>query len=260
MAGEPEHLSWVERTETPLGACLACRHRQMPYAGGVLSDQPERRQPLPSVGRLPGHLLGGLTPRQRWLVLATAVALVAAIVAAAVAFVPSLRAERDAKVAAESRQAAADRAALRARLDREARAVTGIGPAAKGVATGRVVATRRRLLEKLEAGVLADARLRAGRGELKGAYGSAVCFEFPKRLTELRPEQQTRRSVMRMECIAVASKVRRSELSTGSLIGQPFRARVDFAQGRFAWCKIVQRPGELSIQQAMLRVPRRCGG
>ena len=226
----------------------------------VLSDEPERRQPLPSLVRLPAHLLRGLTPLRRRLVLTAAVTLVTAIAVAGVAFVPSLRAEREARVAAEARRAAADRAASLARLDREAEALTGAGPAARGVAAGRVVTTRRRLLDELEADVLADSQLRARRGELKGAYRSAACFEFPKRLTEQRPEQQVRRSVMRMECIAVSSEVRSSELSTGSLIGQPFRARVDFARGRFAWCKIVQRPGELSIQQALFRVPRRCGG
>jgi hypothetical protein len=46
-----------------------------------------------------------------------------------------------------------------------------------------------------------------------------------------------------------------------SLIGQPYRARVDFAHGRFAFCKIVQVPGEMSIKlKPVLVIPAACGG
>jgi hypothetical protein len=64
-----------------------------------------------------------------------------------------------------------------------------------------------------------------------------------------------------MECLAVLDSVARSEQTTGSIIGHPFRARVDFDQGRYTWCKIVQRPGELSFdKEPVVRIPRACGG
>jgi hypothetical protein len=224
----------------------------------VLSEQPERRQPLPSLWGVPGHVLRGLTPGRRRLAVAGLGALVLGIAAAGIFVVPSLRAQRDARQTVADRHAATARASLLARLDREARPHLGTGPAVRRVSPGRAVAVRARLLDVLEAGVLQDARLRVRHGELSGAYRSAACFEFPKRLTDLRPEQLVRRSRMRVECIAASSQVAPSAVTSGSLIGVPYRARVDFARGRFAWCRIVQRPGELSIQQAQFRVPKRC--
>jgi type II secretory pathway component PulM len=224
----------------------------------VLSEQPERRQPLPTLWGVPGHLVRGLTPGRRRLAIAGLAVLLLGVAAAGVFVVPSYRAQRDAQQAAQARRAAADRATLLARLDREARPHAGAGPAAAGVPPHRAVAVRGRLLDALEADVLVDARARVRQGELEGAYRSATCFEFPKRLTTLRPEQLVHRPRLRVECIAASSEVAPSRLSSGSLIGVPYRAKVDFARGRFAWCKIVQRPGELSIQQAQFRVPKAC--
>ena len=51
------------------------------------------------------------------------------------------------------------------------------------------------------------------------------------------------------------------ETTTGSLIGQPYRALLDFTHGRYAFCKIVQQPGELAIQRdPVMRIARACGG
>lgn len=226
----------------------------------MLSEQPERRKPLPSFWAVPGHLLGGLSRGGRRLAVGAFLGLIAVVAVFGLAVVPDLRADRESRAAGEARRAAAERSALIAELDRQAQARVGTGPATAGVADGRLVARRRSLLVTLEDDVRADAQARADRGELRGTYRSARCFEFPKRLTDRTPEQLTNRPVLRMECIAVASRVRPSERSTGSLIGQPFRARIDFERGRYAWCKIVQRPGELSIQQALVRVPRACRG
>jgi hypothetical protein len=52
-----------------------------------------------------------------------------------------------------------------------------------------------------------------------------------------------------------------NELTTGSLIGQPYRARLDFKRGRYAFCKIVQQPGEMAIQERpVIDIPRVCSG
>jgi hypothetical protein len=64
-----------------------------------------------------------------------------------------------------------------------------------------------------------------------------------------------------MECLAVTAHVSPGAATSGSLIGQPYRALVRFDRGRFTWCQIVQMPGELSIaRESVLEVPTACGG
>jgi hypothetical protein len=113
----------------------------------------------------------------------------------------------------------------------------------------------------LQAAVLADAQARARRGELPGSYRATTCFRYPKQLDERPPAAGTAPAVV-VECLAVTRDVAASSgVTVGSLIGQPYRARLDFARGRFAFCKIVQQPGELSIHRApVLRIPAACGG
>jgi hypothetical protein len=49
--------------------------------------------------------------------------------------------------------------------------------------------------------------------------------------------------------------------TNGGAIGYPYRARVDFASGRFALCKVSGVPGEGSLlQQVAVPVPVACGG
>jgi len=224
--------------------------------GGDVSSDPDRYEPLPSFAGLPAFLWRKLGRGGRRALVA---GLVAAAAAAAV-LVPAARRDAGDQARATERASRTEAAARRARIAREARPRTGTGPAAEGLAGRRALRARRALTARLEAGVLADARARAARGELRGRYRSSACFEFPKRLGTRPPSDDLRRAAATFECLAVSSRVAPDERTTGSLIGQPFRARVDFAAGRYAWCKIVQRPGELSIRRAELRVPRACGG
>ena len=45
------------------------------------------------------------------------------------------------------------------------------------------------------------------------------------------------------------------------MVGHPFRARVDYGTGRYAWCKVSGRAGEGSFTELTgVKVPRACGG
>jgi hypothetical protein len=227
-----------------------------------MPQDPDRYQPLPSLLELPSFLLRKLPRRRRRMVTAAgALVLLAAVVAAAVVL-PGADSQRHARASAAERRAAAQRIALLARYAREARPRTGRGPAAAGRRAPQALRSRRTLVAGLQAAVLADARERARRGELRGGYASTACFGYPKGLDTRPPADELGRPVAIMECLAVARNVASTaRVTTGSLIGQPYRVRVDFAHGRYAYCKIVQTPGELSIQRGpVLHIPQACGG
>jgi hypothetical protein len=232
----------------------------MVYDGDV--SQPDRYEPLPSLVELPGYLIRRLSPSRRRLALGAGSLLLAAAVLAAVLVVPQLRSERNDHEAQATRRAQAAQAGLLAKYAREARPISGAGPAAEGRQDAAALVARRRLVAGLEGAVLADARARATRGELHGRYAATTCYRFPKGLDDRPPADDLARRTAVLECIAVAAKVARdARTTTGSLIGQPYRALVDFTHGRYAFCKIVQVPGELAIRRGtVLKVPQACGG
>jgi hypothetical protein len=227
-----------------------------------VSTEPERYEPLPSLLELPSYLLRKLTPQGRRLAAAAgALLLVLAVVAAAVV-VPGMRSDERDRQAQDEQRAASANAELKTRYQREARPVRGTGPAAAGRQGEAALTARRELVAGLQAAVLADARARAQRGELDGRYSATTCYGYPKRLDAPPPAEDIARATDIVECLAVSREVPRDARTTsGSLIGQPYRALVDFAHGRYAFCKIVQQPGELSIQRdPVMKVPRACGG
>jgi hypothetical protein len=227
----------------------------------TVSTDPDRYEPLPSLGELPSFLLRKLSRRGRRVAWVVAALVVAAAVLAAVVVVPHNRAQVADRDAQAAQQAAARMAELRAKWKREARPHYGRGPAARDPHEQAALAPRRALVAGLEQAVTADAAARARRGELKGRYRAAGCFTFPKGVHDPPPADDLASSVAIVECIAVAARVAPSELTTGSLIGQPYRARVDFRRGRYTFCKIVQQPGELAIQaRRVLDIPRACSG
>jgi hypothetical protein len=55
--------------------------------------------------------------------------------------------------------------------------------------------------------------------------------------------------------------VRRTAVNNAATIGYPYSALVDFPAGRFAFCRVAGRPGEMLIGRDIhVAVPRACGG
>lgn len=211
-----------------------------------MAQAPDRYEPLPGPLGLPGFLWRTLGRTGRVLVVGAG----AAVLVAVALLVPGARSGTDERAAQEAARRDA------AREQRIATLVPLVQPR-----TGRAPdASRRTTLARLEADILADARARAETGEIRGPFSAVRCFDFPKRLGRSSPASGTAPTA-RLECIAVTARVPPSGRTTGSLIGQPFRARIDFPRGRYAWCRVVQRPGELSITRTPeLKPAAACGG
>ncbi|MBA2513172.1 MAG: hypothetical protein H0V26_02425 [Solirubrobacterales bacterium] len=226
------------------------------------SPPPDRYEPLPGLLGLPAHLWRKLSARGRraTIVLGLLVALLGAI---GIVFVApdARRTERE----RTARQDAAIRAAAfarRERLNGEARPRRSRGPSGVGLRGAAQFKARRTLFASVEASILADARARTRTGELRGGpYRTSACFTYPKGLDQRPPPEDLGLGIARLECLAVSTVLPGDDGARGSLVGQPYRARVNFASGRYAWCKIVQRPGEGSIgRPAPVRISRACGG
>lgn len=202
----------------------------------ALSDQ--RYEPLPGLGELPAWLWRRTGPLTR---IVTGVALLTAIASAAV-LVPALRHDAQARDAAEQRARDARHRQTIQALIREQRPRFGRSRAA----------ARPAMLGDLEAAILADARHR-GASPLR-----AECEPFPKTVGEPPPERDPRVTSGSYACLAVTGEIDRSAATVGGALGDPYRASLDFATGRFALCKVAGRPDP--IPDPEVTTPRACAG
>jgi hypothetical protein len=203
----------------------------------VTHHHDDRYEPLPTLPELPRWVWRRMSRPTR---IAAGLAALA-IVGTAAAVVPGLREsqrEADERVSREREQ---QRAELVRRLNAEQRPVTGRSTAA----------ARTRVVRDLSGAIAADARSRVERGELDGRIRRAACEPFPRTLGRA-PEEDLSRRHGRYSCIAVTAEFERGA------IGHLYRARVDFATGRYAFCKIAGRPGP--EREQLVRIPRTCGG
>jgi hypothetical protein len=112
-------------------------------------------------------------------------------------------------------------------------------------------------LRAIEAAIAADARARG----LAGPILRAVCEPFPATVGRPRPEADLTRRRGGYACLAVTSEIARTSRNAAGVLGHPYRAAVDFATGRYAWCKISGHPGEGGFTyQREVGVPIECGG
>jgi hypothetical protein len=214
------------------------------------SGRPDRYEPLPGLLSLPGFLVGKLGRRGKVAVAVAAAILLAAVVAGAIVLVPKITETKRDNVAAERRERAAALRAERRRLiaeQRPHRAASPLGPAT-------APAARRALVRRVEAGITRDARRRAAAGALPPP---AAQYSVCKPLTG-EPAGVT---VSRLSCVAVTSEVPGQGGERAGVVGHPFRARVDYGTGRYAWCKVSGRPVEGSFTRlTRVSLPRACGG
>jgi hypothetical protein len=153
--------------------------------------------------------------------------------------VPAITTSKQEQAAEDRRKELASRAAERRRLIEEQR------PRRGRLEDGAVV-------PQVEQAIVADARQRVESGELKTPVRRTDCE---------RLDGNARRTLL--SCTAITSDIAATEESRGVLTGYPYRARVERADGRFAFCKTSGRAAEGSLtstQHLDVPLPRACGG
>jgi hypothetical protein len=210
----------------------------------------DRYDPLPGVAELPAFIWRKL-PR------AGKVALVAAAlgaVALAIALSPAIQRSKEEHARAEAvRSARIERTHL-AHLRREQRPRFG-----HGVPAGTDLAARGRLVASATGSIQADASARAAAGEFNGPIMRVVCRPFPP--DAVPADRVPSRAGGSYACLAVTSEIPATSGNPSGLLGHPYRAHIDFRSGRYAFCKVSGRPGELAIRaDPAVPLPQVCGG
>lgn len=217
---------------------------------------PDRYEPMPGVGQLPGWLWRKLGRRGRLL----AGLLVLAGVAVSIPLALNIDSSKDERSRAEQRERAQSReqrlAALRAEQQPRFGRSDAIEPAGAG-AQARL-AGRAASMDVLAGAILADARRRVRAGKLEGPVRRVECEPFPRSVGGRGAEADLRRAQGRYYCVAVTAEFGRSRGSAGGALGHPYRARVDFESGRFGYCKISGRADPTAA--AEITTPPACGG
>jgi hypothetical protein len=179
-----------------------------------------------------------------------------ALIAVALVIGPDIRQSKSERERAEQQERLRARAAREARIRREQRPRFVDGPAATSG-----VAARRRLLDAASASVLADARRRVASGQLLGPIRGIDCEPFPRNVAGIGAEDSTEQRFGRYACIAITAEFTETESTSGGLLGNPYRMRIDFDSGRYAFCKIAGRPAEGQLKRRLgVTVPPVCGG
>jgi hypothetical protein len=222
----------------------------------------DRYEPMGGLLGLPGQIARQLSPRTRRLALVAGALLIVGAVLAAVILIPQIGESSDEE---QARRAEAEQQRQEERireLRREQRVMRGSGPADDaGAPAAQRFRSRRALVADLVASIEADARARSRSGELDGEIRRVQCGEFPRRADPREPEDDLSEPSGRYDCLAVTGDIAESGTSGGGSVGHPFRALVDFAGGRYAWCKISGRAGEGGlVEPSVVGVPSQCGG
>jgi hypothetical protein len=198
----------------------------------------DRYEPAPGFLELPGWLWRRTSTALKLGVAAVLALVVAGAVAAAIT---SRSDARRADEAAAQRSAAVHREEIaKARAEQTPHLGTSRG-------------SRTAMAAGMSDAILADARTRARAGELKGPIVRVACARFPKTVGPPPPER-----VRRFSCVAVTAEIARSEGGEAGAIGHPYRARLDFSTGRYAFCKISARLDP--IKNPEVTTPEACGG
>ena len=99
------------------------------------------------------------------------------------------------------------------------------------------------------ASIKADASKRSAAGEFHGPILRVQCEPVPARATRpWRPISRRRSATGRYSCLAVTSDIPATAGNRAGVVGHPYRTKIDFRNGRYAFCKIRGRPGELAVR------------
>lgn len=178
------------------------------------------------------------------------------VVGLVLALGPGIEESKEKRASAQAKRLADARAERIERLRREQRPRFGAGEPATASLTGR-----RRLVDRGAAAVLADARARVAAGALDGPIRRVECEPYPRTVDGRGAHEDTSQRFGRYACLGVTSEFAPGEANEGGMIGHPYRMRIDFRTGRYAFCKVSGRAGEGSIGTTpLVPVARACGG
>ena len=171
------------------------------------------------------------------------------------ALAPGIDESKDRRAQAEEQRLARLRAERETRIRREQRPRFATGPPATDVPA------RGRLLGAATISVGADARERVAAGELRGPIERVECEPYPRSVGGRGADRSLENRYGRYACLAITAEFGGNELSEASVIGHPYRLRIDFETGRYGYCKVVGRPGEgLLSGRSVVALARACGG
>jgi len=195
-------------------------------------------------------------PRLR---IATGIA-VLATVALALWLVPAARESQRKRDAAERRERAERQERLIRQLQAKQRPRFGrsASRAPAGASPRAALAARAALMDDLSVAMLADARGRVRRGTLDGPILRVDCEPFPRSVKRAGADEDLSRRRGRYYCVAVTAEFKRTGESIGGALGHPYRAKVDFVSGRYAYCQVSGRPDP--TPDPRVTTPRACGG
>jgi hypothetical protein len=220
--------------------------------GCVQSELNDRYEPLPGLLQLPGFVWRRLPFPARVAVVAAALA----AVIAAILLAPVIQRSRE----EHARTEAAERARIQ-RLDLERTRREQRPRFARGAPAGTDLGARRLLVSSAVTSIRADASTRAAAGEFNGPIMRVDCEPYPPTVGRTPADEIPSRRIGRYACLAVTSEIPATSGNRGGTLGHPYRARIDFQSGRYAFCKVRGRPGELAIRSfPSVPLPPACGG
>jgi hypothetical protein len=198
----------------------------------------DRYEPAPGFVELPGWLWRRTSTALK---IGAGVVLVLVIAGAVVAAAASRRDAQRADDAAAQRTAAVHRDEVaKARAEQKPR-------------FGHSQGSRTAMAGVMSDAILADARSRVRTGALKGPILRVACERFPKTVGAVPLERNRNYS-----CVAVTAEIARSKGGEAGAIGHPYRARIDFSTGRYAFCKVAARID--IVKHPEVTTPEACGG
>jgi hypothetical protein len=180
-----------------------------------------------------------------------------AVAAVAVFIALSLQADRRERERAQNARAVAAEKVRLGRLQAPHRgSATDLRPAAGANEAARLAA-RAALVRRVEARITADARARAGTGELKGPIRDSECGPFLKAPDAVPDDRALGKRIGRYDCVAVKSDIRKDGATVGRL-GYAFVAALDFDRFTYVWCRNTPPPSEGGEALAVVRLDRAC--
>jgi hypothetical protein len=236
-------------------------HHHMPVSG---ETERQRASALESLGAWlriwtpPRDVEVRPVPKRALLIAGAALLVLAIIVVGLVA--PAID---EGKQRADARDQAAEDARREAAARRAAESqrptvvsLAALRPPAGSSADERLAA-RAALVAEVEERITADAQARAAEGELRRPRGPTACERAPG-----TPAAATDLTVRRgvFDCDTTIRVIAATETNVAGLLTYPFRAVLDFATYRVAWCKTNPVPGEQIVPdpRQVVELPSAC--